>query len=102
MAPPNIRRSVSGTSLFAYAKGADNATARRPVIRGAGPCVVGLCRWSAGGGTNLVGLRALLALRDFELDPLTLVEALIAVLLDGAVVDEDVRPAVDGDEAEPL
>src|SRR4051812_17762121 len=58
------------------------------------------CRCS--GGPDGVGLRTLLALDDLEGDPLALVEALVAVHLDGRVVDEDVLAAVDGDEAEAL
>src|SRR5688572_27823005 len=54
------------------------------------------------GGANGVGLRALRALDDLELDALTLVKALVPVHLDGRVVDEDVLAAVDGDEAEAL
>src|SRR5919199_736492 len=54
------------------------------------------------GGADRVGLRTLLALDDLEGDPLALVEALVAVHLDGRVVDEDVLAAVDGDEAEAL
>src|SRR5947209_9893981 len=69
-----------------------------------------LPRWGAGprrarrrsAGADLVGLRALLALDDLEGDPLALVEALVAVHLDGGVVDEDVLAAVHGDEAEAL
>ena len=52
---------------------------------------------------DLLGLRALLALRDLELDPLALFEGAVAVGLDRGVVDEHVRPAaVDLDEAEAL
>src|SRR6476620_7299775 len=49
-----------------------------------------------------VGLRAFLALGDLELDPLAFFEALVAVGLDGAVVNEDVTAAVHGDEAVAL
>src|SRR3954467_14262296 len=49
------------------------------------------------------GLRALLALADLELDASVLLEALEAVTLDLAVVNEDVAATVvGGDEAEPL
>src|SRR3954453_7390883 len=62
----------------------------------------GLARRERSGGADGVGLRTLLALDDLEGDPLALVEALVAVHLDGRVVDEDVLAAVDGDEAEAL
>src|SRR3954468_6428919 len=49
------------------------------------------------------GLRALLALADLELDASVLFQALEAVTLDLAVVNEDVAATVvGGDEAEPL
>src|SRR5918994_6352196 len=54
------------------------------------------------GGAHRVGLGTLLALDDLEADPLALVEALVAVHLDGRVVNEDVLAAVDGDEAQAL
>src|SRR3954468_3848623 len=56
----------------------------------------------ASDGVHRVGLRALLALGDVELDPLAFFEALVAVGLDGAVVNEDVTAAVHGDEAVAL
>src|SRR5207237_307112 len=49
-----------------------------------------------------VGLRALLALRDLELDPLPLLQRPVPVHLDRAVVDEHVRATVDRDEAVTL
>ena len=52
---------------------------------------------------NVLGLRALLALRGVELDALVLVQALVTLAGDGGVVDEHVRAAaVGGDEAEAL
>src|SRR3954453_4809761 len=56
----------------------------------------------ASDGVHRVGLRAFLALGDLELDPLAFFEALVAVGLDGAVVNEDVTTAVYGDEAVAL
>src|SRR5687767_8094531 len=54
-------------------------------------------------GDDVLRLRALRALRDVELDPLVLVEALVALRLDGGEVDEDVgTAAVLRDEAEAL
>src|SRR4051794_23453371 len=53
--------------------------------------------------TDVLRLRALLALGDVELHPLVLVQAAVAVCLDRRVVDEDVSAAtVRGDEAEAL
>src|ERR1700730_17895316 len=45
---------------------------------------------------NLLGPGALVATGDRELDPLVVLEAAVAVSLDGGVVDEDVRRAVIG------
>src|SRR4029077_9058794 len=45
---------------------------------------------------NLLGPGALVASGDGELDPLVVLEAAVAVSLDGGVVDEDVRRAVIG------
>ena len=51
----------------------------------------------------MLGLRALLALRDVELDALVFVQAAVAVGLDRGEVDEDVlAPAIDADEPETL
>src|SRR5215211_6304409 len=73
-------------------------TTRPGPLEGTGP----RCCSRGSGAANRVGLRTLLALDDLEADPLALVEALVAVHLDGRVVDEDVLAAVDGDEAEAL
>src|SRR5882757_5381055 len=52
---------------------------------------------------NVLRLRTLRALRDVELDLLVLVERLVAIGLNGRVVNEDVVAAVLlGDEAEAL
>src|SRR6266404_750330 len=51
---------------------------------------------------NLVGLRAPVALRDLELDPLALFEGAVAIRLDSREVDEDVLATVDGDKAVSL
>src|SRR5580693_4767296 len=51
---------------------------------------------------NLVGLRASVALRDLELDPLPLFEGAVAIRLDSREVDEDVLATVDGDKAVSL
>src|SRR5260370_24494702 len=51
---------------------------------------------------NLVGLRASVALRDLELDPLPLFEGAVAIRLDSREVDEDVLPTVDRDKAVSL
>src|SRR3954453_3975589 len=56
----------------------------------------------ASDGAHRVGLRAFLALGDLELDPLAFFERLVAVGLDGAVVNEDVTAAIHGDEAVAL
>src|SRR5436305_5305239 len=54
-------------------------------------------------GADVLRLQALLALRDVELDVLPLVEALVALNLDGGEVDEHVRTSVGrSDEAEAL
>ena len=54
-------------------------------------------------GADLVGLRALGALGDLELDPLGLVERAVALDVDGGVVNEHVgAAAVLGDETEAL
>jgi hypothetical protein len=47
-------------------------------------------------------LRAFLALDDFKLNIITLLQALVAFRLDGAVVDEHVRAVFPADEAEAL
>src|SRR5690606_18805505 len=53
--------------------------------------------------SDVLGLRALLALHDFELHPLVLVQRAEAVHRDGGVVNEDVCvTAVLSDEAEAL
>src|ERR1700723_54047 len=51
---------------------------------------------------DLVGLRAPVALRDLELDPLTLFEGAVTIRLDSREVDEDVLATVDGDKAVSL
>ena len=51
---------------------------------------------------DLVGLRALGSLDDVELDLIALFEALVPLALNGAVVNEDVRPAVAAEEAVSL
>src|SRR5262249_6396822 len=51
---------------------------------------------------NLLGLRALLALGDLELDPRPVVEGLVPVHVDRGEVDEHVLPTVDCDEAVAL
>src|SRR6266481_1149516 len=48
---------------------------------------------------DLIGLGTLAALDDVEFNLITLFEALVALALDGAVVNEDVRPAVAAEEA---
>src|SRR4051812_32791067 len=68
--------------------------------------VAGLSRSLSGpsgrDGAHCVGLRALLTLGHLELDPLTLLEGLVAIHLDSAVVNEHVTTAVHGDEAVAL
>src|SRR2546421_4746355 len=56
----------------------------------------------SGDDAYLLRLRALLALRDFELDALPVLERLVAVHLDRGEVDEPVLPPVDRDEAVAL
>src|SRR4029077_18990101 len=51
---------------------------------------------------HLVGLRAPVALRDLELDPLPLLEGAVAIRLDRREMDENVLATVDGDEAVSL
>src|SRR5580704_11426720 len=51
---------------------------------------------------DLVGLRAPVALRDLELDPLTLFEGAVTIRLDSREVDENVLATVDGDKAVSL
>src|SRR5271169_5862166 len=51
---------------------------------------------------NLVGLRAPVALRDLELDPLSLFEGAVAIRLDSREMDENVLATVDGDKAVSL
>jgi len=51
----------------------------------------------------VLGLRALLALRDVELDPLVLLQAAVAAGLDCGEVDKDVLASViDTDKSETL
>lgn len=52
--------------------------------------------------TYLIGLWAFGPLDDVELDFITFFEALVALALDGAVVDEDVCPAVAAEESVAL
>jgi len=47
-------------------------------------------------------LRAFLSLHDLKLHVVTLLQALIAFRLDGAVVDENIRAVIPADEAEAL
>src|SRR5436309_4078771 len=54
------------------------------------------------GGGDVRGLKALVALHDFELDALPLGQRAVAVHLDRAVVDEHVIPTLALDEAESL
>src|SRR5246127_462155 len=51
---------------------------------------------------HLVGLRAPVALRDLELDPLSLLEGAVPIRLDRGEVDENVLATVDGDKAVSL
>src|SRR6516225_2826895 len=51
---------------------------------------------------HLVGLRAPVALRDLELDPLSLFEGAVAIRLDSREMDENVLATVDGDKAVSL
>src|SRR5262249_39950336 len=62
-------------------------------------------KWSAtklDGLANVGGLQPLGPLGDLELHLVTLRQTLEALGLDGAVVDEDILPALDLDEAIPL
>src|SRR5690606_14893123 len=88
----------------------------RPAPRGPSPLTAqrGHARPRAGGpptgrpaglsdGADLLGLRPLGTLADRELDLLALLEGPVPVSLDGAEVDEDVRPSIGlGDEPEAL
>src|SRR6185369_8333514 len=68
--------------------------------RGEERCPVGVLRASKSGDeSDLLSLRALLALRDLELDALSVFQRLVAVHLDRGEVDENVLSAVDRDEA---
>jgi hypothetical protein len=51
---------------------------------------------------HIFRLRAFLALDDLKLHVITLLQALVAFRLDGAVVDEHVRAVFPADEAEAL
>lgn len=79
------------------------ADCRRPVpLRGTGLPHAAVGRRLSFYHPDHVRLRPLLALRDLELDPLTLLKGAVAVHLDRAVVDENIRTTVDRDEAVPL
>src|SRR5262249_25508605 len=52
--------------------------------------------------TDLLGLWALLALGNLELDPCPVIEGLVAVHVDRGEVDEHVLPTVDRDKAVAL
>src|SRR5262245_28396293 len=56
----------------------------------------------SGDDPHLLGLWALLALRDLKLDSLPVIQRLVAVHLDRGEVDEYVLPSVDRDEAVAL
>ena len=62
-------------------------------------CPVSGCELRSGDEANLLRLRTLLALRDFELHALSVFKQLVAVHLDCGEVDEDVRPPVNRDES---
>jgi hypothetical protein len=51
---------------------------------------------------NVFSLRPFLALNNFKLNVITLLQAFIPVGLDGAVVDEHIRTVFPTDEAETL
>jgi|GEM_PF-2071488 hypothetical protein len=51
---------------------------------------------------NIFRLRPFLALHDFKLNIITLLQAFVAFRLDGAVVDEHIRAVFPTDEAETL
>ena len=51
---------------------------------------------------DLIGLGTLASLNDVEFNLVALFEALIALALDGAVVNEDVSPALAAEEAVTL
>jgi hypothetical protein len=51
---------------------------------------------------NVFSLGAFLALDNFKLDVITLLQALVALRLDGAVVDEHIGTIISADEAESL
>jgi|HubBroStandDraft_2_1064218.scaffolds.fasta_scaffold1495175_1 hypothetical protein len=51
---------------------------------------------------DLVGLGTLCSLDDIELHLIAFFQALVPLALDGAVVDEDVRPALAAEEAVAL
>src|SRR6266849_1371019 len=83
----------------------------RPGPEGAGPAsltrqIRGPARTGPGANLrdhdDLVGLRAPIALRDLELDPLALFEGAVSVRLDRREVDENVLATVDGNEAVSL
>ena len=56
----------------------------------------------SGGFRDFRGLRTFLSLYDLELDAITFLERLEPRPLDGAVMDEDVRATLAGDEAVSL
>jgi hypothetical protein len=51
---------------------------------------------------NVFGLRTFLALDDFKFNVITLLQALVALRLDGAVVDKHIRAVFPADKAEAL
>ena len=65
-------------------------------------CPVSGCEQGSGDQANLLRLRALLALRDLELDALSVFKQLVAVHLDRGEVDEHVRASIDCDESVAL
>src|SRR6185437_14286862 len=70
---------------------------------GARPATWALARrFDLGDDCDLLGLLSPVALRDLELDPLTLFEGAVTVRLDRREVDENVLATVDGDKAVAL
>src|SRR5688500_7594469 len=95
VAPRPQARKTSALSKLPQAKSAS---------RGIPWALYVLCNDMRGSGDfcDVRGLRALLALNDLKFHPIALSERLEAVPLNGAVVDEDVRPSLAGNEPEPL
>lgn len=94
-----VKTLNGGTVQCELKTGTRSRSRRAGFLREVRRLASGSCRLLFG---DVLCLRALLALHDFELDVITLLQALVALRLDGAVVDEHVGTIVSADEAEAL